>query len=329
MTQPNELAKKQGRKEVSKKVGESKGELPSLSTIKRPASSSVGEGEERLESRTQKRKKRSRRKANQIERSHHCHIKGCEKSYGTEGALRTHIKTKHAVCQEHLRQQAIHHRRHTMLLHNQFLMGHRIIPMPIPPHTADTEEEEEERENPEDEAATTSTSKEEDSPRSVPHHEKEKGGKMEASGAPLRPAPPLVPVGGFWPAIFACIPPPPPPPTPVPMRRKNHKVKTTANPKADSKSHDPQGEGEQKGSTSSGAAYIEDEEMKLLFPAPPEIPPPLLSQKDPLVPSDERCESPTLVAHVSPFHLPPVCITDISVRPWPNGSYYSYKYNTG
>jgi len=40
-------------------------------------------------------KKRVRRKANQIERLYKCQEKHCNRSYGTEGALKMHIKTKH------------------------------------------------------------------------------------------------------------------------------------------------------------------------------------------------------------------------------------------
>jgi hypothetical protein len=42
-----------------------------------------------------KKKKRVRRKATQIERLYKCQEKHCNRSYGTEGALKMHIKTKH------------------------------------------------------------------------------------------------------------------------------------------------------------------------------------------------------------------------------------------
>jgi len=40
-------------------------------------------------------KKRIRRKANQIDRIFACTENNCSRSYGTEGALKMHIKTKH------------------------------------------------------------------------------------------------------------------------------------------------------------------------------------------------------------------------------------------
>jgi len=42
-----------------------------------------------------KKKKRHRRKASQIERMFKCQEKHCNRSYGTEGALKMHIKIKH------------------------------------------------------------------------------------------------------------------------------------------------------------------------------------------------------------------------------------------
>jgi len=42
-----------------------------------------------------KKRKRHRRKASQIERMYKCQEKHCNRSYGTEGALKMHIKIKH------------------------------------------------------------------------------------------------------------------------------------------------------------------------------------------------------------------------------------------
>jgi len=42
-----------------------------------------------------KKKKRHRRKASQIDRMYKCQEKHCNRSYGTEGALKMHIKIKH------------------------------------------------------------------------------------------------------------------------------------------------------------------------------------------------------------------------------------------
>jgi hypothetical protein len=44
----------------------------------------------------EKRKRRYRRKATQIERLYKCQEKNCNRSYGTEGALKMHLKLKHA-----------------------------------------------------------------------------------------------------------------------------------------------------------------------------------------------------------------------------------------
>jgi len=41
--------------------------------------------------------KKRRRKRDEIERSFKCPINGCTKSYGSEGALKTHVKLKHSV----------------------------------------------------------------------------------------------------------------------------------------------------------------------------------------------------------------------------------------
>ena len=40
-------------------------------------------------------KKRLRKKKNQILRSFVCHVEGCDKSYGSENSLNQHIKNKH------------------------------------------------------------------------------------------------------------------------------------------------------------------------------------------------------------------------------------------
>ena len=41
--------------------------------------------------------KKKRRKRDEIERNFKCPVQCCAKSYGSEGALKTHIKLKHAV----------------------------------------------------------------------------------------------------------------------------------------------------------------------------------------------------------------------------------------
>jgi hypothetical protein len=43
----------------------------------------------------EKKKKRKRRTAVEIERQHACPIQECEKSYGSEGSLNMHLKRKH------------------------------------------------------------------------------------------------------------------------------------------------------------------------------------------------------------------------------------------
>lgn len=42
-------------------------------------------------------RKRNRRSAVEIARSHVCQIKNCNKSYGSEGSLMQHMKIKHGV----------------------------------------------------------------------------------------------------------------------------------------------------------------------------------------------------------------------------------------
>lgn len=44
---------------------------------------------------TDEKKKRVRRCANEIERKYICQVRGCEKSYGTEGSMAQHMKLKH------------------------------------------------------------------------------------------------------------------------------------------------------------------------------------------------------------------------------------------
>lgn len=43
------------------------------------------------------REKRRRRRKNEIRRDHNCEFPGCGRAYGSEGALRIHIKLKHQV----------------------------------------------------------------------------------------------------------------------------------------------------------------------------------------------------------------------------------------
>ena len=42
-------------------------------------------------------RKRSRRSANEIARSHICIVTTCGKSYGSEGSLMQHMKIKHGI----------------------------------------------------------------------------------------------------------------------------------------------------------------------------------------------------------------------------------------
>ncbi|CAD8048210.1 unnamed protein product [Paramecium sonneborni] len=44
-------------------------------------------------------RKRNRRSAIEIPRSHVCQIKNCNKSYGSEGSLMQHMKIKHGITQ--------------------------------------------------------------------------------------------------------------------------------------------------------------------------------------------------------------------------------------
>src|SRR5690606_4494621 len=44
---------------------------------------------------TKMKQKKKRRKRNEIERNFKCPFHGCSKSYGSEGALKTHTKLKH------------------------------------------------------------------------------------------------------------------------------------------------------------------------------------------------------------------------------------------
>ena len=55
----------------------------------------------------QKKQRRHRRLAAEIERTHHCPVPGCGKSYGTVAALSQHIRLKHRQLHEQQQQQVV------------------------------------------------------------------------------------------------------------------------------------------------------------------------------------------------------------------------------
>jgi len=53
------------------------------------------------------RKKRHRRTAGEIERHYVCQIKGCTKSYGSEGSLSQHMKLKHKEYTQSIKEKSV------------------------------------------------------------------------------------------------------------------------------------------------------------------------------------------------------------------------------